>query len=176
MWRRECQPQEPWRTRWPQERNAEQSAPTNAHHAHFASGQLGLIAGQRYAITRGWLWDACLLARVRWGTPKTCQRGHTSNWRWIPWCAPLSGKGFSCKGIWCEEDPTIASGKAPGTYWNRIKCEERFGNPPGAVTRHATINLDARIWKSLEDSLPKMYLSDLTEAYVTQESMSFRLV
>jgi hypothetical protein len=36
---------------------------------------------------------------------------------------------------------TITSGKAQGASWNRIKCKERFGNPPEAVMRQATINL-----------------------------------
>jgi hypothetical protein len=30
---------------------------------------------------------------------------------------------------------TIASGKARGTHWNRIKCRERFEILPGAVIR-----------------------------------------
>ncbi len=71
---------------------------------------------------------------------------------------------------------TIASGKAQGTYWNRIKCKERFGNPPEAVIRQAIINPDSQVRKSLEDSLPKMYCADLAEAYVTQESTSSRLI
>jgi hypothetical protein len=74
------------------------------------------------------------------------------------------------KEFLAKKTHTIASGKAQGTYWYRIKCKECFGNPLGAVIRQATINLDAQIWKSLEDSLPKMYCADLTEAYVTQES------
>jgi hypothetical protein len=36
---------------------------------------------------------------------------------------------------------TIASSKAQGTHWNRIKCKERLGNHPEAVTGQATINL-----------------------------------
>ncbi len=38
---------------------------------------------------------------------------------------------------------TIASGKAQGTYWNRIKCKECSGNPPKAVIGQATINPDS---------------------------------
>jgi hypothetical protein len=37
----------------------------------------------------------------------------------------------------------IASGKAGGTYWNRIMCKEFFGNHPEAVIQQATINLDS---------------------------------
>jgi hypothetical protein len=64
---------------------------------------------------------------------------------------------------------TIASGKAQGTYWNRMKCKERCGNPPEAVIEQATINLDSQVWKPLEDSLPKLWCADLAEAYVTWE-------
>jgi hypothetical protein len=71
---------------------------------------------------------------------------------------------------------TIASGKVQGIYLNRIKRKECFGNPQGAGIRQTKINLDAWIWKSLEDSLPKMYCVDLAEAYVMQESTSLRLV
>jgi hypothetical protein len=46
----------------------------------------------------------------------------------------------------------------------------------GAVIRQATINLNSRVWKSLEDSLPKLYCVDLVEAYVTQESVSSRIL
>ncbi len=67
-WRHEHDPQEPQRSRWPQERVAEQSAPTQARHTHCASRQLGTTADWRYDVPRDWLWDACLLARVCWGT------------------------------------------------------------------------------------------------------------
>jgi hypothetical protein len=49
-----------------------------------------------------------------------------------------------------------------------IKCKEHFGNPMGAVKRQATINPDSQIWKSLEDSLPKIYCANIAEAYVMQ--------
>jgi hypothetical protein len=71
---------------------------------------------------------------------------------------------------------TIASGKVQGTNWNRITCKDQFGIPPEAVIRQATINLDSRVWKSLEDSLPELYCADLAEAYVMQESTSSRLM
>ncbi len=61
-------PQEPWRSRWLQERDVEQSAPTHARHNHCASRQLGTTADQRYDLPWDWLWDACQMARVRWGT------------------------------------------------------------------------------------------------------------
>jgi hypothetical protein len=70
---------------------------------------------------------------------------------------------------------TIALSKVQGTHWNAIKCRERLGNCPEAVVRQATINLNSRVWKSLEDSLPKLYCIDLAEAYVMQESVSSRI-
>jgi hypothetical protein len=48
---------------------------------------------------------------------------------------------------------TIPSGKAQGTE---------------AVIGQATINLYSQVWKSLEDSLPKLYCVDIVEAFVTQ--------
>jgi hypothetical protein len=67
-WRHEHDPQEPWRSRWLQERNAKQSVPNHVHHTHCASRQLGTTADQRYDVPRYWLWDACQLAKVCWGT------------------------------------------------------------------------------------------------------------
>ncbi len=62
------EPREPWRTRRPQERDIEQSAPTHARHTHCASRQLGTSANRRYDVPRDWLREACQMARVRWGT------------------------------------------------------------------------------------------------------------
>ncbi len=71
--------QEPWRSRWPQERDVGQSAPTHACHTHCASRQLGTRANQRCVLPRDWLWDAWQMARVHWGT--------------------------RCKGFFCKEGP-----------------------------------------------------------------------
>jgi hypothetical protein len=49
-----------------------------------------------------------------------------------------------------------------------------MGNCPEAVIGQATINLDSQVWKSLQDSLPKLYCVDLAEAYVMQEGASLR--
>ncbi len=69
---------------------------------------------------------------------------------------------------------TIASNKVQGTHWNAIKCQECLGICPEAVVRQAAINLNSQVWKSLQDSLPKLYCIDLAEAYVMQESFSSR--
>ncbi len=71
---------------------------------------------------------------------------------------------------------TIALSEARGIHWNRIKCDERLGNCPEAVIGQATINLDSRVWKSLEKSLPKLYCIGLAEAHVMQESASSRIL
>ncbi len=60
--------QEPGRSRWPWERDIEQSAPTHALQSHCASRQLGTTADRRYDVPRDWLLDACQMARVHWGT------------------------------------------------------------------------------------------------------------
>ncbi len=73
----EKNPQEPWRSRWPWERDIEQSAPTHVRHTHCSSRKLGNKANQRHDVPWDWLQDACQMARVHWGT---------------------SCKGFCCKG------------------------------------------------------------------------------
>ncbi len=147
-WRYEHKPQEP--QRWPQERDAKWSAPINLHHTHCAPRQLGTTANWRYDVPRDWLWDACQLARVHWGT--------------------------HCDRFLSRKACTIALSKVQGTHWNVIRCKECLANCPEAVLGQATINLDARVWKSLEDSLPKQYCIDLAEAYVKRESASSRIL
>jgi hypothetical protein len=71
---------------------------------------------------------------------------------------------------------TIALNKLQGTHWNVIKCQECLGNWPEAVIRQTTININSQVWKSLEDSLPKLDCVDLAEAYVMQESVSLRIL
>jgi hypothetical protein len=82
----------------------------------------------------------------------------------------------AAKELVARNAQTIASGKVQGTHWSRIKCKEHCGSPPEAVIGQAPANLDSRVWKSLEDSLPKLYCADLAEAYVMQESLSSRLM
>ncbi len=79
-------------------------------------------------------------------------------------------------GVVARKVHTIALSEVQGTHWNVIKCQECLGNHPEAVGRQATINLNSPIWKSLEDSLPKLYCVDLAEAYLTPESVSSRIL
>jgi hypothetical protein len=90
---------------------------------------------------------------------------------WLGYIEEPAAKGFVARKA-C----TIALSEAQGTHWNVIKCKERLGNCSEAVIGQATINLDSRIWKSLEDSLPEPYCVGLAEAYVTQESASLRIL
>ncbi len=60
--------QEPWRSRWPQERDAERSTPTHVCHTHCTSRQLSTTAYQRCDVPWDWLRDTCQMARVHWGT------------------------------------------------------------------------------------------------------------
>ncbi len=82
----------------------------------------------------------------------------------------------AAKGFVARKVRTIALSEVQGTHWNTIKCQERSGNCPEAVIRQATINLDSWVWKFLGDSLPKLYCIDSAEAYVTQESVSSRIL
>jgi hypothetical protein len=64
----EQKPQEPWRTRWPQEKgrwaislDSRASHPTHSY-------AVGYYSWSKYNIPRDWLREACHMARVRWGT------------------------------------------------------------------------------------------------------------
>ncbi len=111
-------PQKPWRSRWPQERDVEQSAPTHARHTHCTSRQLGTTADQRYDVPRGWLQDACQMARVHWGT--NC-KGFVA--REVHTMEP-TGRQTSTKSAW-EVVQKLLSDKHQSTMIHN------FGNPLG---------------------------------------------
>ncbi len=148
MWRHEQELKKPQRSSWPQERHAEQSAPINVSHTHCASRQLGTTL----------LKDLTSL--------RTDFETHAY---WQGYTEKPTAKDFVARKA-CA----IALGKAQGTHWNRIKCKECLRNCPEAVIGQATINIYSLVWKSLEDSLPKLYCMDIAEADTTQESASLR--
>jgi hypothetical protein len=135
MWHHEHYPQEPQRLRWPQERSAEQSALTNARHTYCASGQLGTTADWRYEVP-----GTDFEIHAHW-------QGYAEEHpRPVHAVTNLFGDGDLDAGhhkvkasaaneFVARKTLTIASGEVQGTYWNRIKCKECFGNPPGAVIR-----------------------------------------
>jgi hypothetical protein len=92
-----------------------------------------------------------------------------ANWQGYIW--EPAAKDFVARKV-C----TITWNEVQGTQWNAIKCQERLWNHPEAVVRQATINLNSRVWKSLGESLPKLYCVDLAEVYVTQESVGSRIL
>ncbi len=144
------EPQEPWRTRRPHERDLEQSALTHARHMHCASRQLDPTANQRYDVPWDWLQEACQMARVCWG--------------------------ICCEGFCSKRGPHYKLTEVQRTSWFAIKWEERLRSHSEAVIRQATINLYSQVWKSLGDLFPKLYCIDLAEAYVMQESVSLRIL
>ncbi len=111
-WRHEHEPQEPWRM---QERDAEWSAPTNAHHIHGASVLLGTTVARRYDVPRDWLWDKCHMAGECWGT--------------------------HCKGSCSKEGPHYCFERSTRNPLGRDQVQIVLGNRPDAVIGQATINL-----------------------------------
>ncbi len=112
-------PQEPWRSRWPQERDVEQSALTQVRHTHCTFRQLGTTDNKRYDVPWDWLQEACQMARVHWG--------------------------IRCKGFCCKEGPHY---QIEQNERNPLECkqvEERLGSRPEAVIGQATINLYSQV-------------------------------
>jgi hypothetical protein len=91
--------------------------------------------------------------------------------KWQGYVEEPAAKDFVARKI-----HTIKLTKVKRTSWKAIKCKERLRSCPEAVVRQATINLYSGVWKSLGDSFPKLYCVDLAEAYVTQESVSLRIL
>ena len=98
---------------------------------HGASRPLRITAAQRYGVPRDWLWDACHLARVRWGT--------------------------HCKGYCGEEVTHYCIEQSARNPLNCEQVQRALGNCWEAVIGQATINLYSQVWISLEDSLHKLY-------------------
>jgi hypothetical protein len=82
----------------------------------------------------------------------------------------------AAKDFVAREVHTIELNEVQGSHWNANKCQERLGNRTETVVGQETISHDSGVWKSLGDSLPKLYCVDLAEAYVTQESVSSRIL
>jgi hypothetical protein len=137
--------------------------------------------------------------------PEECQKGTLSDQPRLMRVAPTAllgswgrwplkdttslGTDFEMHAIWqgyveeaaakdfvARKASTIALSEVQGTHWSMIRCKERLANHPEAVLGQVTINLNSQVWKSLEDSLPKLYCVDLAEAYVMQESANSRIL
>jgi hypothetical protein len=112
-WRHEHKPQVP--QRWPQERDAEWLAPTNTRHTHCAPRQLGTTANRRYDVPRDWLWDACHMAGVCWGS--------------------------RCEGFRSDKGPHYRIEQSARNPPERDQVQIALGNHPEAVIGQVTINL-----------------------------------
>jgi hypothetical protein len=87
-----------------------------------------------------------------------------------------SFKEHAAKNFVARKGCTITLSEARGIHWSVIRCKERLAICPEAVLGQATINFDLQVWKSLENSLPKLYCVHLLEVYITQESVSLRVL
>ncbi len=96
-----------------QERDTEWSALTIAHHIHGASKPLETTVAQRYGVPWDWLWDACYMAGVRWGS--------------------------CCKDFVASKARTIALSKAWGTWQSTLFMSLEI--PWGFLTRAVLCSL-----------------------------------
>ncbi len=142
-WDHEHEPQEPWRT---QERDTEWSAPTIAHHIHGAYVPLGMTVARRYVVPWDWLWDACHMAGVHWGT--------------------------RCKGYRSKEGPHYCFEQSGRNPLGCDQVQNALGNHPETVIGQATINLIHEFGNPLRIPYPSC-TALLSGAYVTQESWAW---
>ncbi len=101
----------PWKM---QERDAEWSTLTIARLIHGASVPLGTIVTQRYDVLRDWLWDACHMAGVRWGS--------------------------RCKGFCSKEG--LLYGSEQRARNPTVNLIHEFGNPLGIPYLSCTVQLN----------------------------------
>jgi hypothetical protein len=64
----EQKPQEPWRTRWPQEMGRWAISPDSRASHPLHSYAVGYYSQSKCNVPWDWLREACHMARVRWGT------------------------------------------------------------------------------------------------------------
>ncbi len=139
--------QKPWRSRWPQERDIDQSAPTHMRHIHCASRQLGTTANWRYDVPRYWLRDACQMSRVHWGT---CWEGTHS-----------------------KDDPHYGIEWSAG---NQVKCNQ-VQRALGKSSRSCHQTSNNQPWFTILEipwGFLAWAVLDLAEAYVTRENVNSR--
>ncbi len=116
---------------------------------HGASRPLGTTATQRYDIPRDWLWDACHLARVRWGA--------------------------RCKGFCSEEGLHYRIEQRTRNPLEGDQVQRALRNFPEAVIGQGTVTLIHEFGNPFR--IPSQAaLCYLTEAYVLQESESSRVL
>ncbi len=127
----------------------EQSAPTHACHTHCVPMQLGTTANQRPDVHRDWLWEACQMARIRWGT--------------------------RCKEFCSEEGPHYRMEQSARKYLERDQVQRAHEKSSSSCRQTSNNQPYSQVWKSLWDSFPELYCLDLVEAYVMQEIISLRI-
>ncbi len=130
-------------------RDVEKSAPTHARHTHCTSSQLGTTADRRCDVPCDWLWEACHIARVCWGT--RCERFRTK-------------KG---PHYWMEQSAR--------NHLERNQVQRAPEKLPSSCCQTSNNQPYSQVWKSLWESFPKLYCVDLAEASVTRESFSSRI-
>jgi hypothetical protein len=130
-------------------RDVEQSAPTHARHTHCVPMQFGTTADWRYDVHCDWLREACLMARVCWGT--------------------------RCEEIPSEEGPHYQMERSARNHLERDQVRRVPEKLSSSCCQISNNQPYSQVWKSLWDSFPELYCIDLAEAYVMRESVSSRI-
>ncbi len=145
----EQKPQDPRRTRWPQEKGRWAISPDScaSHPLHsYADGYYGQW---RYDDPWDWLQEACHMARVHWGA--------------------------HCKGFRSKEGLHYWMERSVRNQLEGDQVQRVLEKLSGGCLQTSNNQPYSRGWKSLGDSSPGLYCIDLAEAYVMQENVSLRI-
>jgi hypothetical protein len=145
----EQKPQEPWRTRWPQEKGRWAISPNSGASHPLHSYAVGYYSRSKYDIPRDWLQEACHMARVRWET--------------------------RCKGFGSKEGPHYRIERIARNQPECNQVQRALEKSSGSCCQTSNNQPYSQGWKSLGDSSPRLYCFDLAEAYVMQENASLRI-
>ncbi len=146
----EQKPQDPRRTRWPQEKGRWATSPDSRLSHPLHSYAVGYYSRLKYDVPRDWLWGVCHMERVHWGA--------------------------CCKGFCSKEGPHYQMEQSVRNQLEHNQVQRVLDKSSSSCLQ--TSNNQPYSWrgrKSLGDSSPGLYCIDLAEAYVTQENVSSRI-
>ncbi len=143
----EQKPQDPRRTRWPQEKGCWAISPDSRASHPLHSYAFGYDIRSKCDVPWDWLQEACHMARVCWEA--------------------------RCEGFCSKEGPHYLLEQSVRNKLEHDQVQSALEKLSGSCL--LTSNNQSIFRKSLCDSSPGLYCVDFAEAYVTQENVSSRI-
>ncbi len=92
-----------------------------------------------------------------WGVLQSALQVSQPEYSALTWRHEHEPQGTRCKGFCSKEGAHYSIEQSARNPLGRDQVQRALGNCPEAVIGQTTINLISQVWKSLGDSLPKLY-------------------